>query len=154
MPNLLAYDPAFGYELAVIIREGMRRMYTAQEDVFYYLTVTNQNYPMPSMPEGEDVPEGILRGLYRFRPTAHPQATLRAQLFGSGAIMNEVLEAQRLLAARYEVAADVWSVTSYKNCDAMGWKSSAGTCCIRRSPARAVCDPVSCRCPRRLCGSV
>ena len=74
VPNLLAYDPAFGYELAVIIREGMRRMYTAQEDVFYYLTVTNQNYPMPSMPEGEDVPEGILRGLYRFRPTAHPQA--------------------------------------------------------------------------------
>ena len=114
VPNLLAYDPAFGYELAVIIREGMRRMYTAQEDVFYYLTVTNQNYPMPSMPEGEDVPEGILRGLYRFRPTAHPQATLRAQLFGSGAIMNEVLEAQRLLAERYEVAADVWSVTSYK----------------------------------------
>jgi pyruvate dehydrogenase E1 component len=114
VPNLLAYDPAFGYELAVIIREGIRRMYTAQEDVFYYLTVTNQNYPMPSMPEGEDVPEGILRGLYRFRPTTHPQATLRAQLFGSGAIMNEVLEAQRLLAARYEVAADVWSVTSYK----------------------------------------
>ena len=114
VPNLLAYDPAFGYELAVIIREGIRRMYTAQEDVFYYLTVTNQNYPMPSMPEGEDVLEGILRGVYRFRPTAHPQARLRAQLFGSGAIMNEVLEAQRLLAARYEVAADVWSVTSYK----------------------------------------
>jgi pyruvate dehydrogenase E1 component len=114
VPNLLAYDPAFGYELAVIIREGIRRMYTAQEDIFYYLTVTNQNYPMPSMPEGDDVPEGILRGLYRFRPTDHPQARLRAQLFGSGAIMNEVLEAQRLLAERYEVAADVWSVTSYK----------------------------------------
>jgi pyruvate dehydrogenase E1 component len=114
VPNLLAYDPAFGYELAVIIREGIRRMYEAQEDVFYYLTVTNQNYPMPPMPEGEGVVEGVLQGLYRFRPTAHPQAKLRAQLFGSGAIMNEVLEAQRLLAERYDVAADVWSVTSYK----------------------------------------
>ena len=114
VPNLLAYDPAFGYELAVIIREGIRRMYEAQEDIFYYLTVTNQNYPMPAMPEGEGIVEGILQGMYRFRPADHPQARLRAQLFGSGAIMNEVLEAQRLLAERYDVAADVWSVTSYK----------------------------------------
>ncbi|HEY7492536.1 MAG TPA: pyruvate dehydrogenase (acetyl-transferring), homodimeric type, partial [Candidatus Tectomicrobia bacterium] len=114
VPNLLAYDPAFGYELAVIIREGIRRMYEAQEDLFYYLTVTNQNYAMPPMPAGEEVRQGILQGLYRFRTAEQPQAKLRAQLFGSGAIMNEVLEAQRLLAEHYEVAADVWSVTSYK----------------------------------------
>jgi pyruvate dehydrogenase E1 component len=114
VPNLLAYDPAFAYELAVIIREGIRRMYEAQEDVFYYLTVTNQNYPMPPMPDDAHVKDGILRGMYCFKTTDHPQAPLRAQLFGSGAIMNEVLEAQRLLAERYDVAADVWSVTSYK----------------------------------------
>jgi pyruvate dehydrogenase E1 component len=114
VPTLLAYDPAFGYELAVIIREGIRRMYEAQEDVFYYLTVTNQNYAMPAIPDRDGVQEGILRGLYLVRPTDTPRARLRAQLFGSGAIMNGVLEAQRLLAERYEVAADVWSVTSYK----------------------------------------
>jgi pyruvate dehydrogenase E1 component len=114
VPNLLAYDPAFAYELAVIIRDGIRRMYEAQEDVFYYLTVTNQNYPMPPMPDGDCLKDGILRGMYRFKAADHPRATLRAQLFGSGAIMNEVLEAQRLLAERYDVAADVWSITSYK----------------------------------------
>ena len=114
IPNLLAYDPAFAYELAVIIQDGIRRMYEAQEDVFYYLTVTNQNYPMPPMPTTHEVRDGILRGLYRFNTADNPQAKLRAQLFGSGAIMNEVLEAQRILAERYDVAADVWSVTSYK----------------------------------------
>jgi pyruvate dehydrogenase E1 component len=114
IPNLLAYDPAFAYELAVIIQDGIRRMYEAQEDIFYYLTVTNQNYAMPPMPTTHGVSDGILRGLYKFKAADHPQAPLRAQLFGSGAIMNEVLEAQRLLAERYDVAADVWSVTSYK----------------------------------------
>jgi pyruvate dehydrogenase E1 component len=114
VPNLLAYDPAFGYELAVIIREGMRRMYEVGEDVFYYLTVTNQNYAMPPLPDGDQVQEGILRGMYLVQPTDQPGAPRRAQLFGSGAIMNEVLAAQRLLAERYGVAADVWSVTSYK----------------------------------------
>jgi pyruvate dehydrogenase E1 component len=114
VPNLRAYDPAFAYELAVVIREGIYRMYEAQEDIFYYLTVTNQNYPMPSMPPGRGVKEGILKGLYKFQEADPPQAPRRAQLFGSGAIMNEVLEAQRLLAERYDVAADVWSLTSYK----------------------------------------
>jgi pyruvate dehydrogenase E1 component len=114
VPTLQAYDPAFAYELAVIIREGITRMYEAQEDIFYYLTVTNQNYPMPPMPSSPDIQEGILRGMYRVIEADDPQAPLRAQLFGSGAIMNEVLEAQRLLAERYDVAADVWSITSYK----------------------------------------
>jgi pyruvate dehydrogenase E1 component len=114
IPNLLAYDPAFAYELAVIIRDGIRRMYEAQEEVFYYLTVTNQNYPMPPMEASDEVKAGILKGMYKFKATDDSRAKLRAQLFGSGAIMNEVLEAQRLLAEQYEVAADVWSVTSYK----------------------------------------
>jgi pyruvate dehydrogenase E1 component len=114
VPNLLAYDPAFGYELAVIIREGIRRMYEAGEDIFYYLTVTNQNYAMPPLPDGDGIKEGILQGMYLVQRTDNPHATLRAQLFGSGAIMNEVLAAQRLLAERYGVAADVWSITSYK----------------------------------------
>jgi pyruvate dehydrogenase E1 component len=114
VPTLLAYDPAFAYELAVIIRNGIYRMYEAQEDVLYYLTVTNQNYPMPPMPSEPGVQEGILRGMYRVIEADDPQAPRRAHLFGSGAIMNEVLEAQRLLAERYEVAADVWSITSYK----------------------------------------
>ncbi|MGH2541730.1 MAG: transketolase-like TK C-terminal-containing protein, partial [Ardenticatenaceae bacterium] len=114
VPNLLAYDPAFAFELAVILREGIYRMYEVQEDVFYYLTVTNENYPMPPMPEGRGIKEGILKGLYKFQEAHNPQAPLRAQLFGSGAIMNEVLEAQRILAERYDVSSDIWSVTSYK----------------------------------------
>jgi pyruvate dehydrogenase E1 component len=111
VPNLLAYDPAFAYELAVIIREGIRRMYEEQEGVFYYITVTNENYPMPPMPKG--VEEGILRGLYKCRASKMKSPKLRAQLLGSGAILNEVLKAQEML-AEYHVAADVWSVTSYK----------------------------------------
>ncbi|MFZ2489011.1 MAG: pyruvate dehydrogenase (acetyl-transferring), homodimeric type [Anaerolineae bacterium] len=114
VPTLLAYDPAFAYELAVIIEDGIRRMMTEQEDVFYYLTVGNENYPMPPMPAGEGVREGILRGLYRMRPTSLPDAPLRAQLFGSGSILNEALKAQQRLEEQYGVGADVWSVTSYK----------------------------------------
>lgn len=113
VPNLLAYDPAFAYELAVIIRDGMYRMYEKQDNVFYYLTVTNQNYPMPPMPEQPGVKDGILNGMYLFNPANSASGKPRAQLFGSGAIMNEVLQAQQLLAEHYNVAADVWSVTSY-----------------------------------------
>jgi pyruvate dehydrogenase E1 component len=112
LPNLLSYDPAFAYEIAVIIQEGIRRMYDEQESVFYYLTVGNENYAMPPMPEG--CREGILKGMYLFRRSDLPKASARAQLFGSGAILNEVLKAQKTLAEKYGVAADVWSVTSYK----------------------------------------
>ncbi|MFH0953522.1 MAG: pyruvate dehydrogenase (acetyl-transferring), homodimeric type [Verrucomicrobiota bacterium] len=112
VPNLLAYDPAYAYELAVIIQEGIRRMYEKREDVFYYLTVMNENYRQPPMPA--DAREGILRGIYRFRAGDDPKAKLRAQLLGSGAILGEVVKAQRILAEKYGVAADVWSVTSYK----------------------------------------
>ncbi|MCS6804580.1 MAG: pyruvate dehydrogenase (acetyl-transferring), homodimeric type [Acidobacteriota bacterium] len=111
VPNLIAYDPAYAYELAVIIQDGIRRMYVEREDIFYYLTIMNENYPQPPMPEG--VRDGILKGMYKFKPTANPAAPLRAQLLGSGAILNEVVKAQQML-ERYGVAADVWSVTSYK----------------------------------------
>jgi pyruvate dehydrogenase E1 component len=110
-PNCLSYDPAYAYELAVIIQDGIRRMYRDQESVFYYLTVMNEQYEMLAMPDGAR--DGILKGMYRLRPAGDPKAKLRAQLLGSGAILNEVLAAQTLL-EKYGVAADVWSVTSYQ----------------------------------------
>ena len=112
IPNLMAYDPAFGYELAVIIRDGIRRMYEEGEDIFYYLTVENETYPMPAMPEG--VEQGILKGMYRFKTAAKKRAKLKAHLFGSGAILNKALEAQEILQNNYNVSADVWSITSFK----------------------------------------
>jgi pyruvate dehydrogenase E1 component len=114
VPNLLAYDPAFAYEIAIIIQDGIKRMYVDQESIFYYLTVTNEPLPMPEMPQGADVRDGILKGLYRFKASEKKDAKLRAQLFGSGTIMFEVLKAQQILEEKYGVAADVWSVTSYK----------------------------------------
>src|SRR5438552_891611 len=111
VPNLVAYDPAFAYEIAVIVREGIRRMYVDQESIFYYLTVMNEPYAMPRMPEGATA--GILRGMYRVRPTSKPDSKARAQLFGSGAILPEVLRAQETLESKYGVGADVWSITSY-----------------------------------------
>jgi pyruvate dehydrogenase E1 component len=112
VPNLRAYDPAFAFELATIIKDGIHRMYERREDVFYYLTVMNENYAHPAMPQGAE--EGILKGMYRLREAADSKATLCAQLLGSGAILNEVLSAQEMLAEKYGVGADVWSVTSYK----------------------------------------
>jgi pyruvate dehydrogenase E1 component len=114
VPNLLAYDPAFAYEIAIIIQDGIKRMYVDQESIFYYLTVTNEPLPMPEMPKGEHVREGVLRGLYRFKASDAPEAKQRVQLLGSGTIMYEVLKAQTMLKEKYGVAADVWSVTSYK----------------------------------------
>jgi pyruvate dehydrogenase E1 component len=113
-PTLVSYDPAFAYELAVIVREGIRRMYVARENIFYYITVMNENYAQPAMPEG--VEDGILRGIYRLRAgVVEGQAmTASVQLLGSGSILNEVLKAQKILADDYGVSADVWSVTSYK----------------------------------------
>jgi pyruvate dehydrogenase E1 component len=111
VPNCISYDPAYAYELAVIIEDGIRRMYRDQESIFYYLTVMNEQYEMPPMPEGAR--EGILKGIYRVGRAANAKSTRRAQLLGSGAILNEVIAAQKLL-ERYDVAADVWSVTSYQ----------------------------------------
>jgi pyruvate dehydrogenase E1 component len=110
----MAYDPAFAYEIAVIVREGIRRMHVGRESVFYYLTVANEGYSHPPMPQGADVESGILKGMYRFRPSPLEKPKHRAQLLGSGAILNEVLKAQEILALKYGVGADVFSVTSYK----------------------------------------
>jgi pyruvate dehydrogenase E1 component len=112
LPNLKAYDPAFGYEIAAIVRDGIRRMYVEREDVFYYLTVENEQYPMPAIPAGAE--EGILRGLYRFRASPQKRSQPKAHLFGSGAIMNKAMEAQRILEEQYKVSTDVWSITSFK----------------------------------------
>jgi len=109
LPTCAAYDPAYAYEITVIVQDGIRRMYQENEDLFYYLTVYNENYAQPPMPEG--VREGILKGIYRYRRAEKSKAVV--QLFGSGPILNEALKAQQILAERYGVPADVWSVTSY-----------------------------------------
>ncbi len=111
VPTCITYDPAFAYELAVIIRNGIERMYEKQESVFYYLSIGNENYAMPPMPEG--VKDGIIKGMYKFKTSAKKDFALRAHLLGSGAIMNQVIEAQKILEEQYNVSADVWSVTSY-----------------------------------------
>ena len=113
-PNCAAYDPAFAYEMGVIIRDGIERMYGPEpEDCFYYLTLYNENYSMPAMPEG--VEEGIVRGLYRFRTAPETNGNRKpAQILASGTAMLAALDAQQILADDYGVAADVWSATSYK----------------------------------------
>ena len=107
IPNCIAYDPTFQYELAVIVQDGLRRMVQEQEDVYYYLTVMNENYAHPDMPQGAEA--GILKGMYRFRE--RPKA--QVQLLGSGTILREVIAAAELLEKDFGVAADLWSVTSF-----------------------------------------
>ena len=110
IPNCVSYDPTFAYELAVIVQDGMRRMYQQQEDVFYYLTVMNENYTHPAMPKGAE--DGIIKGMYLFSE-GDKKARQRVQLLGSGTILREVIAAAELLARDFGVAADVWSVTSF-----------------------------------------
>jgi pyruvate dehydrogenase E1 component len=111
VPTLLAYDPAFAYEIAVIIQDGMRRMFEEGEEILYYLTLYNENYSMPPMPDG--AAEGILKGLYKFR-AGERNRKYKAHILGSGPILREGLRAQEILAERYDVSADLWSATSYK----------------------------------------
>jgi len=113
IPTCITYDPAYVYELAVIVQDGLRRMYEDAEDCFYYITMYNEDYANPAMPDGEGAREGILRGIYKFKASEPASGKAAAQLFGSGPILNEVLRAQQILAEKYNVAADVWSVTSY-----------------------------------------
>ncbi|MCH5376954.1 MAG: pyruvate dehydrogenase (acetyl-transferring), homodimeric type, partial [Planctomycetes bacterium] len=111
---LLAYDPAFAYEVAVIVQDGLRRMYQDHESVFYYLTLYNQSYPMPALPAGAD--EGVLKGLHRIESReveGEPAARLRPQLFGSGPLIVETLRAQNILAEQFNLPSDAWSATSY-----------------------------------------
>ncbi len=111
MPNVCAYDPAFAYELAVIIKDGIYRMFEKQENIFYYLTVMNEFYAMPPMPTG--VEDGIIKGIYRFSMSGK-DSKAKAHLLGSGSILNEAIKAKKILEEKYDVSADVWSVTSYK----------------------------------------
>ena len=111
IPTLLTYDPAFAYEIAVITQDGIRRMYQEGEEIFYYLTLYNENYAMPPMPEGAE--QGILKGLYKFKPGPDGKKH-KAHILGSGPIIRSALAAQEILAERYEVSADVWSATNYK----------------------------------------
>lgn len=113
VPTCRAYDPAYAYELAVIIEEGINRMFVQNQEEFYYLTVYNENYEMPAMPS-EDVREGIIRGIYKVSTTTPDKAKAEVQLLGSGVILNEVLRAQVILAEKYQVASSVFSVTSYQ----------------------------------------
>ncbi len=115
IPNLCTYDPAFAYEIAVIVQDGLRRMYHNREDIFYYITLGNENYPMAAMPK--NVEQGILKGLYKL--SANPETEsgkklLKAHIFGSGAILREAIRAQQILSEKFQVSADVWSAPSYK----------------------------------------
>ena len=111
IPTLLAYDVAYGFEIAVIVQDGLKRMYKDNENIFYYMVLGNENYEMPEMPKG--VEEGILRGLYKFKK-GPAKKKHQAHIFGSGSLMNEALKAQEILAKDYDVSADVWGATSYK----------------------------------------
>jgi pyruvate dehydrogenase E1 component len=112
VPNVVAYDPAYAYELATIIKDGIRRMYGDGEDVFFYITLMNENYEHPPMPDGSE--EGILKGAYKLSSGPAKKDSPRATLFGSGTILNEVVKAQEILGEKYGISADVFSVTSYK----------------------------------------
>ncbi len=110
-PLIRAYDPAWDYETTVIVMDGLKKLYQEGETAIYYISVGNENYEMPDMPEG--VEEGIVKGIYKFNSNDVPGAKARVQLFGTGPILRCVLDAQRVLAERFKIASDVWSVTSY-----------------------------------------
>jgi len=149
-PTVRAYDPAFGYELTVIVMEGLKRMYEDGEVAIYYITAENDNYVHPEMIEGEDakrVEEGIIKGIYRLGSQEVEGAKARVQLFGSGAILNSALAAQKLLAEKYQVASDVWSVTSYTQLrreagDCARWNMLHPTAPPRKSYLETILDGV------------
>ena len=142
IPNCVSYDPTFSYEVAVIVADGLRRMHAEQEDVFYYLTVMNENYSHPAMPEGreDEVREGILAGMYLFRegqaPNKGRKAAPRVQLLGSGAILREVIAAADLLEQDFGVAADVWSARASPSSVGTASPRTGGTCCTPREERR------------------
>nr|WP_230961458.1 hypothetical protein [Psychrosphaera haliotis] len=111
VPNCITYDPTYGYELAVIVQDGMRRMYGENENVFYYVTVMNENYVQPALPEG--VEEGIVKGIYKLDRVEPKKAKANVQLLGSGTILLQVREAAKILAEKFDVSSDVYSVPSF-----------------------------------------
>ena len=143
IPNCVAYDPCFGYELAVILQDGARRMLEAEEDVFHYITVMNENYAHPAMPAGAE--QGILKGMHRVRAAGKGKKGVR--LLGAGAILREALAAAEVLEAEHGVAAEVWSVTSFTELrrDGRAQKKSWVAQCLRegKGPVVAASDYVS-----------
>jgi pyruvate dehydrogenase E1 component len=111
IPNCVAYDPTFSYEMAVIIQDGLRRMFKERQNIYYYITAMNENYPHPDMPKGAE--EGILRGMYLLQKSTGKKQKAQVQLLGSGTILREVMAAAELLDKDFGVAADIWSVTSF-----------------------------------------
>jgi pyruvate dehydrogenase E1 component len=128
IPNCRAYDPAFAYEVAAIVDAGMREMVEQQRDVFYYVTVMNENYAQPSVPGGDlqTLREGILRGIYRLPAQEQGSADVKVQLLGSGAILGEVIAAQKMLRDDWQIEAAVWSVTSFSELQRDGMSSERG----------------------------
>jgi pyruvate dehydrogenase E1 component len=112
VPSVKAYDPTYGYEVAIIVREALQKMYVDNEDLIYYITVMNEKYSMPEIPD--DVEEGILKGMYRIRKTKKRKKERKVHLLGSGALLREALSAADILEEKFDIPADVWSVTSYK----------------------------------------
>jgi len=147
IPNCISYDPTFAYELAVIVREGLRRMVTNQEDVFYYITVMNENYVHPELPSGAE--EGILKGMYLFKVGGRHK--LRAQLLGSGTILREVIAAAELLETDWKVSADVWSVPSFTELRRDGLNSDRWN---MLHPEEAPSEPYVTRCLAERTGAV
>ena len=113
IPNCVTYDPTYGYEVAVIVQDGLRRMYGENENVFYYLTLMNENYQHPAMPEDDDIAEQIIKGIYKLERVEGKKAKHNVQLMGSGTILNEVRKAAQILSDDYDVSSDVYSVTSF-----------------------------------------
>ena len=113
IPNCVTYDPTYGYEIAVIVREGLRRMYEENENIFFYLTLMNENYQHPAMPENKAVEEEIIKGIYQLERVEAKKAKANVQLMGSGTILQKVRQAAQILSADYGVSSDVYSVTSF-----------------------------------------
>jgi pyruvate dehydrogenase E1 component len=140
VPNCISYDPTFGYELAVIVQDGLRRMYAEQQDVYYYLTVMNENYAQPAMPEGA-APD-IIKGMYRFSKPGTSKGP-RVQLLGSGTIFREVIAAAQLLESEWGVAADLWSAPSFTELAREGM-ACARTALLNPAAAPPVCHVQRC----------
>ena len=143
IPNCVCYDPTYSYELAVIVQDGLRRMYGENEDVFYYITTLNENYPHGDMPEGAE--EGIRKGMYKLRSTETKKKAARVQLLGSGAILREVEAGAALLADDFGIASDIWSVTSFMELrrdglDVDRWNMLHPTATSRRSHVETCLD--------------
>ena len=143
IPNCVCYDPTYSYELAVIVQDGLRRMYGENEDVFYYITTLNENYPHGDMPEGAE--EGIRKGMYKLRSTETKKKAARVQLLGSGAILREVEAGAALLANDFGIASDIWSVTSFMELrrdglDVDRWNMLHPTATSRRSHVETCLD--------------